>query len=641
MPVCVIVGAGVSGLAAARKLVQAGGVQVIVLESAERVGGRTLSAPVPSHPNCVIDLGGQWIGSKQDAALSFIREKGITLNPQYHRGRRVMQLRGALSTYSGLIPNTSWSTLLDAQAMLLLIAITNVVLRCAPRLLLRALDGVSVSDFTQRCMWTVAGRVLVSIVVQGLFGHEPEDVSLLAFCKYVAASGSVEAMTEIGPGTLQAYTVSGGMQQLSFALADDAVRAGGRVLLNHRVSHITYDAAAGAAGTPPVRVQCANGAVFHADHIICALPPPVAHSIAFSPALPEHRSRLMREASMGGIIKSIVVYETAFWRSDGYSGEVICDTQVDGGSGSGSPLGGSGSGDGGGGGGGGPKFSFAHESGPAFNVFDNTLPFVRVNPVARAAASGGASVSGDDVKPSRETVVVSPYAGVNTAVEAASTGAAGGCRVVTTADDSYTMPSLVVFINGARAREWSSRDPGERQSAVLAQLARWFGPRALHPVAYMEKDWVADPHTRGCPIASYGRAALTAYGLHRQLREACWQVSLSGGVARSHKLHWAGTEVAEVGTGFVDGALRAGAAAAEEVLADMRSEQLAGPSAGASAVLVADSSHSGSSGGGSSGGGSGASGNAGAGARVSVAVAADASPAVTKKEQKARLLESE
>jgi monoamine oxidase len=32
---------------------------------------------------------------------------------------------------------------------------------------------------------------------------------------------------------------------------------------------------------------------------------------------------------------------------------------------------------------------------------------------------------------------------------------------------------------------------------VLAQFARWFGPRASHPVNYLEKDWAAERWTRG------------------------------------------------------------------------------------------------------------------------------------------------
>ena len=53
----VVVGAGVSGLTAARDLTQAGA-DVTVLEARDRIGGRTWTADVAG---AAIDLGGSWI----------------------------------------------------------------------------------------------------------------------------------------------------------------------------------------------------------------------------------------------------------------------------------------------------------------------------------------------------------------------------------------------------------------------------------------------------------------------------------------------------------------------------------------------------------------------------------------------------
>jgi monoamine oxidase len=125
------------------------------------------------------------------------------------------------------------------------------------------------------------------------------------------------------------------------------------------------------------------------------------------------------------------------------------------------------------------------------------------------------------------------------------------------------VPALVVFINGDRAREWSAVDPPIRRSAVLLQLERWFGAEAGQPLEYIEKDWVSDNHTGGCPIASYGADVLTRFGLARQLAEPCWPAA--GGGAPSCRLHWAGTESSEIGTGFMDGAVHAGFRAAANV----------------------------------------------------------------------------
>ncbi len=57
----VVVGAGLAGLAAARTLAGAG-VDVVVLEARNRVGGRTYTKPARS--GTPLDLGAQWIGPK-------------------------------------------------------------------------------------------------------------------------------------------------------------------------------------------------------------------------------------------------------------------------------------------------------------------------------------------------------------------------------------------------------------------------------------------------------------------------------------------------------------------------------------------------------------------------------------------------
>jgi monoamine oxidase len=188
--------------------------------------------------------------------------------------------------------------------------------------------------------------------------------------------------------------------------------------------------------------------------------------------------------------------------------------------------------------------------------------------------------------------------------------------------DHYSyVPGLVVFINGDRAREWSAVDPPARRAAVLAQLERWFGPDAGQPLEYIEKvgtlhfrlcfffsvsrchfhsptkqDWVIDEHTGGCPIATYGANVITRFGLARQLSEPCWPVTIDG--ATLHRLHWAGTESSDVGTGFMDGAVRAGKRAANAVIASsqllertsVRTSHDSG--AGTTAVVDLNDSHS-------------------------------------------------
>ncbi len=60
----VVVGAGLSGLVAARRLRQNGIRRIAVFEAAQRVGGRVLNQQVDA--DTVVEGGGQWAGPGQE-----------------------------------------------------------------------------------------------------------------------------------------------------------------------------------------------------------------------------------------------------------------------------------------------------------------------------------------------------------------------------------------------------------------------------------------------------------------------------------------------------------------------------------------------------------------------------------------------
>ena len=76
----VVVGAGLSGLAAARSLA-AEGRSVVVVEARDRVGGRTEGGTLSDGQ--WIELGGQWIGPTQDRMYELVAELGPLIVEQY------------------------------------------------------------------------------------------------------------------------------------------------------------------------------------------------------------------------------------------------------------------------------------------------------------------------------------------------------------------------------------------------------------------------------------------------------------------------------------------------------------------------------------------------------------------------------
>jgi monoamine oxidase len=112
---------------------------------------------------------------------------------------------------------------------------------------------------------------------------------------------------------------------------------------------------------------------------------------------------------------------------------------------------------------------------------------------------------------------------------------------------------MMGFIEGEDGRKALGWTPEQRRQGTIDSFVRYFGEAAAEPLEYIEQSWSEEEFSRGCYAGYFPPGVWLDYG--EALR------------APIGRLHWAGTETAEIWNGYFDGALRSGQRAAGEVIA--------------------------------------------------------------------------
>jgi len=316
----VVVGAGLSGLIAARTL-KAKGANVTVLEARNRIGGRMWKAEVPIvKKTAIVDLGGQWVGPGQQAMKDLAIEFNVVPFDQYTTGPTVIRYDGKsyLDDKDPPAPNPTdrdvikrlWKEM-DSEAAKV-VPDTKKPWGSA---------FAAESDRSTLAQW-IAGKHSGNpyadfyVGLDATFnqsGGSPHEVSLL--------HSMFEHEANPAEGEPDKSLLAGGAGQFPQLIA---TKAGLTVRLSSRVIAISQT-------LEKVNVAIANNTAFDADAVIVAMPPSVSSAIYYAPALPARRLQLSSRMAMGTIAKIACVYESPWWRPQHggkFSGTAVGDEEM-------------------------------------------------------------------------------------------------------------------------------------------------------------------------------------------------------------------------------------------------------------------------------------------------------------------------
>ncbi len=108
-----------------------------------------------------------------------------------------------------------------------------------------------------------------------------------------------------------------------------------------------------------------------------------------------------------------------------------------------------------------------------------------------------------------------------------------------------------ILVGFTDARSFDRLAPEQRRKKALAGFSALFGDAAAKPIDYIDHCWGTEEFAPGGPTAAVPPGSWTTYGP--------WLRKPVDGI------YWAGTETADEWTGFLDGAVRSGKRAADEV----------------------------------------------------------------------------
>lgn len=296
----VVIGAGFAGLSAALKLKKEG-IEAIILEARERVGGRVKTHYTANGTQ--IPLGGQWIGPTQDKMYELVKKYGIEIFPTKDQGNSIVK-------FQGKIQSEMPQEVLGLCEKLDKLAQTVNLEKPWETPNAKELDGETFRSWLNREAVSSEIAEFTSRYLAGNFmAADASDVSLLQLLFYVKSGNGIDSLAGVEGGAQQDRAI-GGLEYIVEKLADDFGQQ--NIYYNHPVTQIKYSGDC-------VQVVTENE-TFHASRAIITIPSAVMPEVKFTPELPVLKHKCLEHVLAPLAYKMHFIYDKPFWYEQGLSG---------------------------------------------------------------------------------------------------------------------------------------------------------------------------------------------------------------------------------------------------------------------------------------------------------------------------------
>jgi monoamine oxidase len=274
----IVIGAGIAGLAAMQRLAAAG-MDVLVLEARERLGGRIFTQEHNGYP---VELGAEFVHGRPTEMLEIIRSAG--LKPAEVSGEFRSKIAGHWEDSDNLMSEVN--------------QLFDQIPSSGP--------DQSFHEYIESTNYSVEAKQQAILFVEGFHAADARKVGVHWLLKATKAEESIDGDTS--------FRMPEGYSRLVETLARnvhqrDVHKQGSRVLLNNRVTSIRWQKS-------EVLVMTSQDE-YRAPRAVITLPLGVlqAGSVKFTPSL-DAKKDAFRLLSMGPVIRVSLCFQDKFWEED-------------------------------------------------------------------------------------------------------------------------------------------------------------------------------------------------------------------------------------------------------------------------------------------------------------------------------------